>query len=101
MDGIEALDDRRMTFAASDQGTDADILRALRQADAATAPPPCFQVSLKRQFMNQFGEMVAGDAVGGGHFVQLKEILLERPIHENAKGVIAENTQMHAVENSG
>jgi hypothetical protein len=50
--------------------------------------------------MDDFGQMIPRDAVRGGHFITLKEVIFERSIHQRTQGIVAKKTEFHRFSTS-
>ena len=92
---VEALDDHGLSFRFAHQFADADFLRRTPEPDAAAATAPGVEIAELGQVVDHLDQMIARNAVGGGDFVHLKRLALQRGKHEDAQGVVAKEAQVH------
>jgi hypothetical protein len=81
VDRIETFQQHRLIFGDPEKFSQPDASSRFQKPDSATPAPSRFQVAQLGQVVNDLGQMVAGNSIGGTHFTQLEKLRLQGRIH--------------------
>jgi hypothetical protein len=98
--GIKTLNDGGLALRLAEEPTDENLLRQSGKKDTTSAPASGLKITEPGEILNDLRQMMTRDVVGGGHLLNLKGTPLHGCEHEQAKGVIREEAELHDVSST-